>query len=73
MPKSEEKGPIISDTSPHTVFEEHGTLQLAFQSNGCTFSKTGSCLMCDYYSGRNISPEELDNIFNEVMSRKKKR
>lgn len=43
-----------------TVWAENGRfVQICFQSRGCRYSGSGSCIMCDYGRGGNLSEREV--------------
>lgn len=44
---------------------ESGFVQLCFQSRGCRFSDMGSCIMCDYGCGSELTAEQVSNFCRE--------
>lgn len=52
----------------YTMWPENNTLQITYRSRGCRNSALGSCLMCDYGAGKNLSPEETVKILPKVLS-----
>lgn len=59
--------PIIRGGANYTTWRENKVLQVTYKSRGCRNSALGSCLMCDYGTGRNLSLEETEHILPEVL------
>ena len=59
--------PKLAENQRYTIdiFPENSTIQLWIQTGGCTFSKTGSCTMCDYWIGKNL--KEPYKIVEEAL------
>lgn len=68
MRKCREKRPKVKAEQKYTVHtsEENATLQLWIRTSGCTFSKQGSCTMCDYWEGDKL--ETPHEIVGKVLS-----
>lgn len=63
--------PIISEDKLYSTFENNGVFQICFRSRGCSNYLAGSCIMCDYGVGNNITKEELEFAFDEALSESK--
>ena len=63
--------PIISKDKLYSTFENNGVFQMCFRSRGCSNYLAGSCIMCDYGLGTNITKEELEFAFDEAISESK--
>jgi len=68
--KIKNKYPIEDNDSNNlcTIFLANNILQINFESKGCRNSYLGSCIMCDYGRGRNISKEEVVRAFNYAIN-----
>ncbi len=60
--------PVIRRGATYTKWEENKTLQITYRSRGCRNSAMGSCVMCDYGAGTNLSLQETVKILPEVLS-----
>lgn len=60
--------PSDSSSKRINIFKRQNFLQLTFQTQGCRYSKMGSCSMCNYGQGiapeRNMIMQELEEICN---------
>lgn len=53
----------------YTLFSRDGFVQINFQSGGCRFDRAGSCTMCNYGAGRNLTLNEITYAFDDAFSR----
>jgi len=53
----------------YTLFLRDGFAQVNFQSVGCRFDQTGSCIMCNYGTSKNLTSSEIINAFDEAFSK----
>jgi radical SAM enzyme (TIGR01210 family) len=53
----------------YALFSKDGFVQIGFQSIGCRLNQDGSCTMCNYGAGRNLSLNEIINAFDDIFSR----
>ena len=60
--------PIIPKDKLYTTFENNGVFQICFRSRGCSNYLAGSCIMCDYGLGTNITKEEIEIAFDRAIS-----
>lgn len=63
--------PITPKEKLYTTYENNGVFQICFKSRGCTNYLQGSCIMCDYGLGTNITLEEIDKAFDMAISESK--
>lgn len=63
--------PIIPSDKLYSTYENNGVFQICFKSKGCSNYLSGSCIMCDYGIGSNITRLELEKAFDEAMSESK--
>lgn len=63
--------PIIPKDKLYSTFENNGVFQICFRSRGCSNYLAGSCIMCDYGLGTNITKEELELSFDKALSESK--
>lgn len=63
--------PIISKDKLYSTFENNGVFQICFRSRGCSNYLAGSCIMCDYGKGTNLTSEELEYAFDKAISESK--
>lgn len=56
----------------YDTFFDGKVLQICFYSKGCRFSKSGSCIMCDYGKPRknNLSSNDIKEIMTKVLNKK---
>lgn len=68
--KIKNKYPIESNKLENfcTIFSAENILQINFESKGCKNSYSGSCIMCDYGRGINISKEEVIHAFHYAIN-----
>ena len=59
--------PIIPDNKLYSTYENNGVFQICFRSRGCSNYLAGSCIMCDYGLGTNITKEELEFAFDKAI------
>lgn len=61
--------PCTPPEKPLTLWRtSEDLLQCCIESQGCRFSKNyGACVMCDYGTGRNLTPAELEYALEEIM------
>lgn len=59
--------PIISKDILYSTYENNGVFQICFKSRGCKNYLNGSCIMCDYGVGENISKDELEKAFDMAL------
>lgn len=69
--KARQNRPIISEDKLYSTFENNGVFQICFRSRGCSNYLAGSCIMCDYGVGTNITKEELELAFDKALSESK--
>lgn len=69
--KARQNRPIISEDKLYSIFENNGVFQICFRSRGCSNYLAGSCIMCDYGVGTNITKEELELAFDKALSESK--
>ena len=60
--------PLTRKGLTHTTWKENKTLQITYRSRGCRNSAQGSCLMCDYGAGKNLTLDETSAILPDVLS-----
>lgn len=60
--------PVMRKGAFYTSWREHSTLQITYKSRGCRYSAGGSCLMCDYGAGVNLSLAEAETVLPEVLA-----
>lgn len=63
--------PIIPTDILYFTYENNGVFQICFKSRGCSNYLAGSCIMCDYGLGTNISKDELEKAFDMALSESK--
>lgn len=63
--------PIIPKDKLYSTFENNGVFQICLRSRGCSNYIEGSCIMCDYGLGTNITKEELEYAFDKAISESK--
>lgn len=63
--------PIITEDKLYSTFENNGVFQICFKSRGCSNYLAGSCIMCDYGLGTNITKEEIEIAFDKAISESK--
>lgn len=66
-----ENRPIVPKDKLYSTFENNGVFQICFRSRGCSNYLAGSCIMCDYGKGTNITKDELDFAFDKAISESK--
>lgn len=59
--------PIVPKDKLYSTYENNGVFQICFRSRGCSNYLAGSCIMCDYGKGTNITKEELDFAFDKAI------
>ena len=69
--KARQNRPIIPKDKLYSTFENNGVFQICFKSRGCSNYLAGSCIMCDYGLGTNITKEELEFAFDKAISESK--
>lgn len=69
--KVRQNRPIIPKDKLYSTFENNGVFQICFRSRGCSNYLAGSCIMCDYGLGTNITKEELELAFDKALSESK--
>lgn len=69
--KARQNRPIIPKDKLYSTFENNGVFQICFRSRGCSNYLAGSCIMCDYGLGTNITKEELEFAFDKALSESK--
>lgn len=69
--KVRQNRPIIPKDKLYSTFENNGVFQMCFRSRGCSNYLAGSCIMCDYGLGTNITKEELELSFDKALSESK--
>lgn len=64
-----EKRPLTPSNKKITLWKSaDGLLQCCIESQGCRFSKEyGSCIMCDYGTGVNLTPNELKEVLEKEL------
>ncbi len=62
------KRPYVKDSQEFTIMvnEETSVIQLWIRTVGCSFSKVGSCSVCDYWIGNRL--EHPDEIVKKALS-----
>ena len=60
--------PLTPKEKLYTTYENNGVFQICFKSRGCINYLQGSCIMCDYGLGTNITEEEIDKAFDMAIS-----
>ena len=62
----------LPDTVATIWGEDTGFVQICFQSRGCRYSDQGSCIMCDYGRGRELTADEVADFCREsdIFSRR---
>ena len=63
--------PVISKNKTYSIYENNGVLQICFKSRGCSNYHAGSCIMCDYGVGDNLTKEELAIAFDDAIKESK--
>lgn len=63
--------PVLRKGALYTKWRENNSLQITYRSRGCSNSLKGSCLMCDYGVGKNLTLEEAKTILPEVLGNEK--
>ena len=64
--------PIITKDKLYSTFENNGVFQICFRSRGCSNYLAGSCIMCDYGLGTNITKEEMEIAFDKAIFESKR-
>ena len=59
--------PLTPNDTLYFIYESEKIFQLCFKSRGCKNFLAGSCIMCDYGIGRNLTPKELEIAFDKAM------
>lgn len=59
--------PLTPKEKLYTTYENNGVFQICFKSRGCINYLQGSCIMCDYGLGTNITEEEIDKAFDMAI------
>ena len=59
--------PIIPKDKLYSVYENNGVFQICFRSRGCSNYLNGSCIMCDYGVGTNLTKEEIALAFDMAI------
>lgn len=59
--------PVMTKGGIYTEWRENKILQVTYRSKGCQNSAHGSCLMCDYGVGKNLTLEEAETVLPEVL------
>ncbi len=63
--------PIVPKDKLYSVYENNGVFQICFRSRGCSNYLNGSCIMCDYGVGTNITKEEIALAFDNALKERK--
>ena len=53
---------------PYLLWTNGSFYHLTIRSCGCSYHKRGYCTVCDYGSGKRVTEEEIDVIFNSVFN-----
>ena len=59
--------PIIPKDKLYSTFENNGVFQICFRSRGCSNYLAGSCIMCDYGLGTNITKELIQELIGKEI------
>lgn len=61
--------PVVRKGELYTEWRENNIIQVTYRSRGCYNSLLGSCMMCDYGIGKNLTLAEAKTVLPKVLEK----